>query len=110
MMGGLMCMTLSSVAAVGGVGGPAATTGGSGRTTWTGGTGDLDRFATFEIGGSTDFGFGSAAGSSERFDRLSSINETVSGFGGCAGGGCAAAGATVGAAAGAGGTGATGEG
>ena len=109
-----MCMTLSSPAAAGGVGGPAATTGGSGRTTWTGAaTGGLDRTGArifFEIGGSTDFGFGSEPGSSERLDRLSSINETVSGFGGAAGGGCAAAGATVGAAAGVGGIGAAGEG
>jgi hypothetical protein len=51
----------------------------------------------FEIGGSTDFCFGSELGSSERFDRLSSISETVSGFEGGATGGCAVAGAAAGA-------------
>jgi len=36
----------------------------------------------FEIGGRTDFGFGSALDESERFGLLSSMSETVSGFGG----------------------------
>jgi hypothetical protein len=36
----------------------------------------------FEIGGSTDLSFGSVPDKSERFDRVSPINETVSGFGG----------------------------
>src|SRR5258705_2954004 len=96
MMGGLMCMTLSSPVAPAGAGSSAVTTGtGSGRTTWTGGTGGLDKVGAriFEIGGSTDFCFGSELGSSERFDRLSSISETVSGFGGGATGGCVVAGA-----------------
>jgi hypothetical protein len=44
----------------------------------------------FEIGGSTDFGFGSALDESARFGLLSSMSETVSGFGG--GGGIAGAG------------------
>ena len=35
----------------------------------------------FEIGGSTDLSFGSVPDDSERFDRVSPISETVSGFG-----------------------------
>jgi len=99
-----MWMILSSPVAPGGAGSSAVATGaGSGRTTWTGGAGGLGRVGVriFEIGGSTDFCFGSELGSSERFDRLSSISETVSGFWGGATGGCA--GASAAAAAGAGG-------
>ena len=70
---------------------------GSGRTTGAGGGAGLVVGARiFEMGGSTDLCLGSGLDSSERFDLLSSISETVSGFGGGAAATGSAAGTTAG--------------
>ena len=92
-------MIFSSPAVAGacpaGSAGAAAT--GSGRATDTGGAAGLGAVGAriFEMGGSTDFCLGSGLDSSERFDLLSSISETVSGLGGGAAGTGSAAGVTA---------------
>jgi len=72
---------------------------GSGRTTGAGGGAGLGVIGArifFEMGGSTDLCLGSELDSSERFDLLSSMSETVSGFAGGAADAGSAAGTTAG--------------
>ena len=69
----------------GSIAGAAATgSGATGSTGFATGSGGFDRAGgrIFEIGGSTDRTLDSPLLGSERFERLSSIRETVSGFGG----------------------------
>src|SRR6516164_3137591 len=99
MMGGLMCIIFSSPAVAGAC--PACSAGAAGtgsvRTIDTGEAAGLVVGARiFEMGGSTDLCLGSGLDSSERFDLLSSISETVSGFGGGAVGSGSGAGTTAG--------------
>ena len=96
-----MCMTFSSPAVAGacpaGSAGAAGT--GSDRTIDTGGAAGLGVVVArifFEMGGSTDLCLGSELDSSERFDLLSSMSETVSGFAGGAADAGSAAGTTAG--------------
>ena len=93
-----MCMIFSSPVVAGACTAcsAAATGTGSGRVTGTGGATGLGVTRIFEMGGSTDLCLGSGLDSSERFDLLSSISETVSGFGGGAVGSGSGAGTTAG--------------
>ena len=91
MIGGLIWTIFSSeTVPADSITGTAATGSGAGGSTgFATGSGDFVRVGgrIFEIGGSTERIFGSPLPDSERFERLSSISETVSGFGGGGGGG-----------------------
>jgi len=95
-----MWMIFSSPAVAGAcpAGSAEAAATGSGRTTGAGGAAGLGAVGAriFEMGGSTGLCLGSGLDSSERFDLLSSISETVSGFGGGAAATGSAAGTTAG--------------